>query len=258
MASIDVTARSGTIMAAWQKLLMLRRLRELSDSQIPKFDGRAFRFQAEVAGAGVGAGTAGDLFTVNPEPDFAVDCADVVVIPLPHPFAQALHREAAGAVRRYGREWRELRLAGGEHVPMGGEPVRFLARFFLVLLGVAVVQDLDFHALRELARLERVHRFWDAPQEDSGVSAGTKVLPFRDKLQVGELFHGSDYADRLTCAVDTVFLPGPGIRIAVDVYKIRRSKRPPSGASAVDKGFRKDFVVAGPGFHCHRPDQAAQ
>ena len=65
---------------------------------LAELDGRAFRLQAEKAGARLAAGAAGDFLAVDPEPDLAVDAPDVVVVPLADPLAQVLRRKAAAAV----------------------------------------------------------------------------------------------------------------------------------------------------------------
>ena len=69
-----------------------------------ELDGRAFRFQAQVAAGRFRVGAARDLFAVDPEPDLAVDGTDVVVIPVITVQDQVLGRKAASTVGRKGRE----------------------------------------------------------------------------------------------------------------------------------------------------------
>src|SRR5207244_8854544 len=107
---------------------------------------RTFRFQAEVARARLAVLAAGDLFAVDPQPDLAVDRPDVVVVPLVDALAEVLPREAALAVGRRRRQRRHFRLADVEHVAVAGGVLRLFPLLFLVLLDVAVVEDLHLDA----------------------------------------------------------------------------------------------------------------
>ena len=123
----------------------MRRLAEL--------DRRALGFEAEIPGGRLAAGAAGDFLAVDPEADLAVDAPDVIVVPLADALAQRFFGEAAAAVGRDRRERRHLRRADREDVAVGGEPVGLLAGLLLVLLGVAVVEDLDLDpAARQACR----------------------------------------------------------------------------------------------------------
>jgi hypothetical protein len=74
------------------------RSRKLADAEVAELDRGALGLQAEVALGRLALGAAGDLLAVDPQPDLAVDAADVVVVPLVHPLRQVLRREAARAV----------------------------------------------------------------------------------------------------------------------------------------------------------------
>ena len=47
-----------------------------------EFDGSTFGFEAEVSFGWIGLIASGDFVTVDPKSDFAVDCADVVEVPV--------------------------------------------------------------------------------------------------------------------------------------------------------------------------------
>src|SRR5205085_2582823 len=100
--------------------------RELANPQPRELDRRALRLQAEVTRLRVAPRPAGDLLTVDPEPDLAVDAADVVVVPLADPLAEVLRGEAPRAVGRGRREWPHLRGADGKYVSVGREEVALL------------------------------------------------------------------------------------------------------------------------------------
>ena len=72
-----------------------RQLRQFANPQIFEFDRRPFGFEAQVAGARLAVVAAGHFFAVDPQPHFAVDAADVVVVPL----ADALAEILAGKLR---------------------------------------------------------------------------------------------------------------------------------------------------------------
>ena len=69
---------------------MRRSSRQLADPQLAELDRRALGLEAEVPGARLAAAAAGDLLAVDPEPDLAVDAADVIVVPLADALAQLL------------------------------------------------------------------------------------------------------------------------------------------------------------------------
>src|SRR6201999_4188802 len=87
--------------------LTLPSLRQFAEAEVFVVDWGAFGFDAEVAGFGVAVVAAGDFFAVDPEADFAVDGADVVVVPFARGFAEILAWEAAAAIRRDGLEGRK-------------------------------------------------------------------------------------------------------------------------------------------------------
>src|SRR5436305_7983351 len=53
---------------------------QLSDSQFFEFNRCSFRLQTQVAGSRLAVVAARDLFAVYPQPDLAVDAADIVVV----------------------------------------------------------------------------------------------------------------------------------------------------------------------------------
>ena len=75
-------------------------------------------------------GAAGHFLAVDPQPDFAIDGPDVIVIPLADALAQVLSRKTPFAIRRRGRKWLHGGGAGREHVAVGREPVRFFLDCF--------------------------------------------------------------------------------------------------------------------------------
>jgi hypothetical protein len=94
-------------------------LRQLAYAKIAKLDGRALRFQAQIAPARFAAGSAGDLFAVDPQSYLAVDGADIVVVPNADAPAEILLLQAALAVGRDGRKRRHSRAADRKHVAVG-------------------------------------------------------------------------------------------------------------------------------------------
>src|SRR5262249_21299200 len=116
---------------------------QLADAQVAELHRRALGLEAAIAGGRIAAVAARALLTVVPEADVAVDGPDVIVVPLADALAQPLGREAAAAVGRGGREGLHLRGSDGEDVAVSGEEVGLLAGLFLILLGVAMVEDLD-------------------------------------------------------------------------------------------------------------------
>ena len=73
---------------------------QLADSQVLELDGRALGLEAEKAAGRLAVIAAGDFFTVDPEPDLAVDAAHVVMVPLANAFGEMLAGKAPGAVGR--------------------------------------------------------------------------------------------------------------------------------------------------------------
>src|SRR5438874_408148 len=77
-------------------------LGQQANPQILELNRRAFGFQAQVSARRLGIIAPGDFFAVDPEADFAVDTANVIVVPLAGAFGQFFARKAAAAV---GRAW---------------------------------------------------------------------------------------------------------------------------------------------------------
>src|ERR1700716_3753963 len=82
-----------------------RALRQLANSKLLKLDRRAFRLQAKIPGRRTDMGAAGHFLAVDPQPDFAIDGSDVIMVPLTDAFAQVLSRKTPLAIRRRGRKW---------------------------------------------------------------------------------------------------------------------------------------------------------
>src|SRR5262249_19174190 len=145
---------------------------QLADADVLEVDRRALGLQAQVAGPRLDAVAPGHLLAVDPQAQLPVHRPHVVVVALPGALALALTRGDAAAVRRGRGERLELRplLAGREHVAVRGEPGCLLLRPLLVLLGVAVVEDLHLDAGGQLARLEPLERLLRRPDEDAGVA----------------------------------------------------------------------------------------
>ena len=136
-------------------VLFLRQLGQLPNPQIFKLHRCAFRFEAQVARLGIAVLAAGDFLAVDPQTNFAVDGADVVVVPFAYALGQILARESSA--RRWARSagtassWPCRR---GRRRRWVVNQCRLLAVCLLELLGEAVVEHLHFDAaFREHARL---------------------------------------------------------------------------------------------------------
>ena len=57
-------------------------LRQFADSEVAELDRGTLGFEAEVADGRLAVGAARDFDAVDPQAHFAVDCADVIVVPL--------------------------------------------------------------------------------------------------------------------------------------------------------------------------------
>lgn len=57
-------------------------LRQFADSEVAELDGGTLGFEAKVADSRLTVGAAGDLDAVDPQAHFAIDRADVIVVPL--------------------------------------------------------------------------------------------------------------------------------------------------------------------------------
>ena len=184
---------------------------------------------------------AGHFLAVDPQPDFAVDAADVVVVPLTYAFAQVLSRKTPLSVRR---RWRKRIHGGGagrEHVAVGGEPVRLLFGLFFILLGIGVIEYLDFNSGRKPppALFQRLDRFGCGPDKNSGVAARLQVPPLGDQFEIREQVGGSDHTRGFAGAMDDTIAPTPRVRIAVDVDEMLFAQDCPAGAGAVDARLGK-------------------
>ena len=62
--------------------------------------GRSFGFEADVALAGLAAGSAGDFLAVDPEANLAIDTPDIIMVPLVQSLAQILGGETSRSFRR--------------------------------------------------------------------------------------------------------------------------------------------------------------
>src|SRR5436190_19993408 len=98
-----------------------RDLRQEANLQVFEFDRRAFGFKAEITSRRSRVFAAGNLLAVDPQADFPVDPADIVVIPFARALAQFLARKAAAAVGRFRLKWRESGGARVKYVAVCGE-----------------------------------------------------------------------------------------------------------------------------------------
>ena len=108
----------------------------------------------------------------------------------------------------------------GEDVAVSGDPVGLFSGLLDVVLGVTVVEDLDFDPVREGVAFESGERFFDAPEEDAGIACGFEVSPLEAEVEVGVLLFGFDDADGESTAGGDSVLPGAGVDIAVDVFEV--------------------------------------
>ena len=214
-------------------------LRKFADAEIFELDGGAFGFEAEVAVGRVAVGAAGDFLAVDPEADFSVDGADVVVVPLADAFGESLGGEAAGAVRGDGWEGFHFGGAGGEDIAVRGEPIGGGAFAFLPVRFVSEIEDLDFNAIRELAfpGNEIVDGSLAGPGKDAGVAGLSFVHPFTDHFEVLDGLFRTNDADGIAGAGDCVAVPGPGVFLAIDVYKVLSGEIAPTFSGAINEGL---------------------
>src|SRR5260370_42320732 len=121
--------------------------RQLANAQVAEFNRGSFRLKAEIAEGGFAAGAARYFLAIYPQAYFTVDGSNVIVVPLPYPFAQIFTRETPHPVPR--RKGRHLRLFRRKHIAMRREPVGLLFVLALILFCVTVIQHLDFDAFRK-------------------------------------------------------------------------------------------------------------
>ena len=211
---------------------------QLADAQPAELDRRTFRLQAEEARSRLAAVAAGDFLAVDPQPDLAVDAADVVVVPLANALAQLFRREAAAAVGRDRRERGHLRGADREDVAVGREPGRPSCR--------AVSRIVPCSRGRGSGPRCRPAAAVPGLIPSSAFSAAQTKIPelpperrcrhwaTSSKLVTG--LPGPDHADRLAGAVNDAVFPGPGLGVAVDGGEVVLAQGFPAGAGAVQKG----------------------
>ena len=194
---------------------------QLANPHVPELNRRAFRFEAKKAGPRITAIAAGNFFAIDPQPNLAVDAADVIVVPLTDALALIFPREAAAAVGRDGRKRPHFRRSHREYIAIGREPRRLPPGLFLVLIAVSVVENLNLDsAPGERVGLEARERLLWRPDEDPGVSTITEVLPLGDELKVRHRFFGANHPDGTPRAVNHAIFPRPGVGIAVDVGEV--------------------------------------
>src|SRR5690606_7138570 len=92
-------------------------LRQFTNPHAAIFDRSSLAFQTQVAFCRNASCAAGTLHPIHPQTHLTVDRPDVVMIPLQSPFAAALPRKAARAIRRNRRERRHLRFTRGKDIP---------------------------------------------------------------------------------------------------------------------------------------------
>jgi hypothetical protein len=165
---------------------LLDELREDAQADVFELDGRAFGFEAEVAVGGVAVRSARDFLTVDPKADFAVDGADVVVVPLVDAFGEAFGGKTAFAIRGDGWKGRHFSGASGEDIAMGGEPIGGCSFAFFPVGFVAEVEDLHFNAIGKapFSGGELFNGSGAGPGEDPGVACAFGVHPFADEFEV--------------------------------------------------------------------------
>src|SRR4051794_8186870 len=98
---------------------MRRLLRQQPNPRILELDWRAFRFETQITARRLGARAAGNLFAIDPQAHFAIDAANVIVVPFAGALAQLLARKAAAAVGRSRLKRRQLGGAGWKYVAIG-------------------------------------------------------------------------------------------------------------------------------------------
>src|SRR5437588_2033426 len=186
-------------------------------------------------------GAAGHFLAVDPQPDFAIDGPDVIMVPLTDTLAQVLSRKTPLAVRRRWRKWLHGGGAGREHVAVGRKPVRLLFRLLLVLLGITVIEDLHFNTGGKppFSLFQGFNRFGRSPDKNPGVAARLQMTPLRDQLEVRVKLDRPDHAYGLARAMDHPIRPRPRVGIAVDVDEMIFVQRVPTGSGAVDDGLGK-------------------
>ncbi len=191
-------------------------------------------------------GPAGDFFAVYPEADFAIDGADVVVVPLVDAFGQVFGWEAAIALWADGREGIHTGAANGEDVAVAGEPVAGFVELLFVDLAIAEVENLDFNTGWEFAfsGFEFLDGLGMGPDKDARVAAVFLVFPLADELEVGEGFVHADDSFGRASAVGVAVFPAPGVFVAVDVDEVFTGKGDPAGSFAGDvSGFERSGLV---------------
>jgi Archaeal fructose-1,6-bisphosphatase and related enzymes of inositol monophosphatase family len=102
-------------------------LRQFPDANVFEFNRRTFGFKTHIPRARFSAIAAGNFFAIYPQTNFAIDGANVIVIPFANAFAQILARKAARTVGRQRRKRFQFGIADGKNVAVGGEPVAFFA-----------------------------------------------------------------------------------------------------------------------------------
>ena len=93
-----------------------QRLRQFAYAEVAKLDRRSLGLEAEVAGGRLTVGATRDFLAVHPQAHFAIDGADLVVVPLVYSFGGILRWETAIAVGCNRREWFHFGILGGEHI----------------------------------------------------------------------------------------------------------------------------------------------
>ena len=120
------------------------------------------------------------------------------MVPLAHPFGQALGGETAGAVWLAHGIFRAVLCrigdlggkglhpshAHGEHVAVTGEPIRMLPLVLKMVLLVTEVENLHLYALGKPASGQLVQDRSGTPDEYAGIACPPIVSPLEDHLEV--------------------------------------------------------------------------
>ena len=86
--------------------------------ELAKVDRSAFRFEAKKPAARIAIRAAGHLFAIHPQPHFAIDAANVVMVPLANSLAEILAREAAVAIGAVGGKGFIVEVPTGKTSPL--------------------------------------------------------------------------------------------------------------------------------------------
>ena len=139
-------------------------------------------FQAKVTRGWGNIIPPGNFLAIYPESYFAIDCPDVVVIPLVDPLGRFLGRKAPLAVGGHGREWFHLDRANGKNVTVTSKPVGGFLVLFGINFRITQIQNLHFDTVGQapMPGSELGNAGRRPPNEDAGIPALLFVHPFQE------------------------------------------------------------------------------